>query len=211
VKAPRKANDTATRTRRNRSEDVIDAAVDVFWRKGFSRASVQDVADEVGVLKGSLYYYIESKEDLLVQIFDESYRQLSALVSQVTELDVGPLERLRAYVERHLVWHMENLERASLYSRDWKYLTGERREKVIEQRHAFEEFVYELLRAAQTEGKITADLNLRYALFFLLAALNGVPDWYRRDGADAPAGIAAIYTDMALRSLGAGVRSKRTR
>src|SRR4051812_25001793 len=56
---------SAKSKKRNREAEVIDAAVEVFFEKGYSAASIQDVADRVGVLKGSLYYYIDSKEDLL--------------------------------------------------------------------------------------------------------------------------------------------------
>ena len=67
---PTKGQATDGRQRRNRSQDVLEAAVRVFHKKGYASSSIQDIADEVGVLKGSLYHYIDSKEDLLISIFD---------------------------------------------------------------------------------------------------------------------------------------------
>src|SRR6476620_11041579 len=114
--------------RRNREIDVMDAAVDVFWRKGYTAASVQDVAERVGILKGSLYYYISSKEDLLFRIVDDVHEQSRRILDDVVELDTTPLERLRTYMERHVKWCLENVEAVTVYFRDWGYLTGERLE-----------------------------------------------------------------------------------
>lgn len=54
-----------------RQADVTQAAVEIFWQKGYRVASIQDVADQVGVLKGSLYDYSESKEDLLWRVIED--------------------------------------------------------------------------------------------------------------------------------------------
>ncbi|HEY9563993.1 MAG TPA: helix-turn-helix domain-containing protein, partial [Nocardioides sp.] len=54
--------------RPSRWDDVVSAAARVFSEKGFGGASLEDVANEVGMLKGSLYNYIKSKEDLLFAI-----------------------------------------------------------------------------------------------------------------------------------------------
>ena len=51
-----------------RWREIVDAAAAVFQRKGYEAASTADVADAVGMLKGSLYYYINSKEELLTWI-----------------------------------------------------------------------------------------------------------------------------------------------
>ena len=69
---PTKGQATDNRQRRNRSQDVLEAAVRVFHKKGYASSSIQDIADEVGVLKGSLYHYIDSKEDLLARLFEDS-------------------------------------------------------------------------------------------------------------------------------------------
>ena len=66
--------------RRNRGQDVIEAAIRVFHKKGYASASIQDVAAEVGVLKGSLYHYIDSKEDLLARIFEDSAGRFEAML-----------------------------------------------------------------------------------------------------------------------------------
>src|SRR5690242_13433489 len=62
-KAPRGGGSSASQRRKTKKRDreVLDTAARVFYERGYSDASVQDVADELGILKGSLYHYIKTK------------------------------------------------------------------------------------------------------------------------------------------------------
>jgi AcrR family transcriptional regulator len=196
-----------TPKRRNRKADVVRAAVDVFWRNGYAASSVQDVADSVGVLKGSLYYYIQSKEDLLFRIIEDVHEQSRGILDGVLQLDVEPLERLRKYIEGHVAWYLENVEEVTVYFRDWRYLTGERLEQAIENRHSYERIIRDLIVQAQDSGDVDAGVDPKYASFYVLAAVNHVPEWYRRDGPDSPAHIAAAYADLTVGTL-VGTRAR---
>lgn len=187
--------------RRNRDLDVVDAAIKVFYTKGYGAASIQDVADEVGVLKGSLYHYISSKEELLFRILKESHDQAREIMDEVAALEVAPIDRLRIYLERMHLWYLTHLERASVYINQQRYLTGERREEVRIQARDFEQFLRLLLAEARGSGALRADTDLRLASFFILGGLNGLPGWYRPDGAHPPEKVAELFTQMALRSL----------
>jgi AcrR family transcriptional regulator len=187
--------------RRNRESELLDAAIEVFWNKGYSAATIQDVADRVGVLKGSLYYYIDSKEDLLFRVFDESHRQAQEIADSVVADGGTALHQLHAYFTRYVLWYLQNLERVSLYMNEWRYLTGERLESVLEQRRTYEDLVRGLIERAQEEGAVGSFVNAKYASFFVLGAVNGVPTWYQRQGSDPPERIAAAYGDMIVGML----------
>ncbi|MGH9043118.1 MAG: TetR/AcrR family transcriptional regulator [Acidimicrobiia bacterium] len=205
---PAKAPSRSTRKKagngekfRKRESEVIDAAIKVFFRRGYSAASIQDVADEVGVLKGSLYYYIDSKEDLLSRIFDESHRQAAEIIEELSALDAPPLGRIRLFVERYVTWYLKNFERTTLYFNEWRHLTGERRKRVLAQRQAYDEFVRDMVVAAQDRGEIDSQLSPKYASFLIHGAVNSVSNWYRRGGADTPEQIANVYGVMLVGML----------
>lgn len=191
----------AAAQRRNREADVIAAAIEVFHKKGYAAASIQDVADRVGVLKGSLYYYIDSKEDLLFRIFDESHRQATLIIDEVSALEEPALERLRIYFERYILWYLRNLERVGVYFHEWRYLTGESRKTIVHQRHVYEQFVIDLIDAAKREGDIDENLDSKYASFFVLGAANGAPQWYRKGRGDSAEHIASVYASMVIGTL----------
>ena len=116
--------------RRNRDSELIAAAITVFYEKGYAAASLQDVADIVGVLKGSLYHYISSKEKACARICVESHAQASKIMSEALKLADDPLDQLRSYLERIALWYLTNIERVSIYFNEGKWLTGERRDEV---------------------------------------------------------------------------------
>jgi AcrR family transcriptional regulator len=186
----------APRVRRNREDEVLLAAIDVFHRKGYATASIQDVADSVGVLKGSLYHYIDTKEDLLARIFAESDGQSYAIMQEIAALEITAVERLRTFARTWSLWYLENVERSSLYFNEWRHLTGERLERIMDQRHRYELYVTDLIDAVVRDGEADPDLNCRYAAFFVLSAINVLPSWYKRGGPDAPEHIAEVWADM---------------
>ena len=183
---------------RKRDEELLRAATEVFWREGYPAATIQQVADAMGVLKGSLYYYIESKEDLLFWIFDACHADATRIMAEVGELDAPPLVRLEVFISRFVEFYLHNVERVSLYFRQWRYLTGDRREVVLKQRREYERFVGRLVVLARDAGEVPSSVDPKYVTFFVLGAVNGIPDWYRRQGRDSPQRISAAYAAMAI-------------
>jgi TetR/AcrR family transcriptional regulator, cholesterol catabolism regulator len=193
----------AVRERRNREHEVLDAAVEVFWRKGYAAASVQEVADAVGVLKGSLYHYISSKEELLARIFEENDRDSMAIMEAVNALDVGPLERLHAFVSRFMKYYAENIKRVDLYFREWRFIGGDVGAEVRERRKLYDGFVRKLLQEAIDAGQLPDTTDVRVTTYYVMAALNGLPNWYRPGGRLSAAQVADRYADLTLAAVGA--------
>jgi AcrR family transcriptional regulator len=185
----------------------MGAAVQVFFDKGYAASSVQDIATAVGVLKGSLYYYIDSKEDLLLWIVEDVHAQSKAILDEVRALDAPAIERLREYVERHLNWYLANLEEVTVFFRDSRYLTGDSQRTATSRRRAYERAIRNLITVAQEEGDVDAAIDPRSAAHFILSAVNHVPDWYRRGGGDPVSRVAATYADLTVGTL-VGTRAR---
>ena len=116
--ADRKADRRAKAPRR-RHEEILEAAARVFHEKGYESTSIQDIADAVGILKGSLYYYIDSKEDLLYEILEGIHGEALAEVRQAAA-EGEPLERIRAFVAAHIHHNAENLVKMALFFQDFR-------------------------------------------------------------------------------------------
>jgi TetR/AcrR family transcriptional regulator, cholesterol catabolism regulator len=197
--AQRESEPTA---RRNRDAEVVAAAIKVFYEKGYAATSIQDVADVVGVLKGSLYHYINSKEDLLFRILEESHRQARVIMDEVAAEQVEPLQKLRIYLERMYEWYLTHIERVSLYFNQQRYLTGNNKSFMREREREFHAFLRGLVVDAQDEGSLRPDLDVTLAVFFILGALNSIPMWYRGDGSYSKRRISTEFAKMSLNSLG---------
>jgi TetR/AcrR family transcriptional regulator, cholesterol catabolism regulator len=195
------ASDTSTAAsagagRRNRQDEVLQAAIQVFHRKGYASASIQDVADGVGVLKGSLYHYIDSKEDLLARIFEGSDEQTSAMMGAIEDRGLTAVERLRAFSRNWSLWHLTNIERASLYFNEWRHLTGKRLQAELRKRQDYESAVARMITEVKAEGEAHPDLDPRYAALLIVSAIDVLSSWYRRSAQDPPDYVAQAYADM---------------
>lgn len=198
TKAKTKARNT---DRRNREPEILAAAIQVFHKKGYAAASLQDVADIVGVLKGSLYHYISSKEELLARICVESHKQSSVIMQESLDAADNPLDQLRAFLHATAIWYLNNIERVSIYFNEGKWLTGERLETVQAQGREFNTFIRSLIDKSRGENDVRTEIDPRVAAQLIIGALNSIPSWYRPDGLYSAEEVADIYTDMALASL----------
>jgi AcrR family transcriptional regulator len=194
------------RQRRDRRQEVIEAAVRVFHQKGYASASIQDVAAEVGVLKGSLYHYIDSKEDLLARIFEDSAGHFTAMLDEASGLDAPPVERLRSFAYACSLWYLQNIERVAIYATEWKHLTGKRRKTVMGIRADYEKRLAGLIVEVKEAGEAAPDLDVDFATYYIFGALNGLPAWYRRRGPDPAEKIADAYAGLIVATVVGGGR-----
>src|SRR5215212_6267334 len=95
---------------RHRSEQVYAAALRLFREKGYHGTSMQDIAEAVGLYKGSLYHYIGGKEDLLIQAFERAMAVLLVDVERIAaDTSLSPPTQLRQIIEAHVAAVAENL------------------------------------------------------------------------------------------------------
>src|SRR6201997_3188974 len=112
----------------SRRNELTRTAARLFAEKGYHGTSVGDLAEAMGVQKGSLYAHIESKADLLWEVARDGAAAFHAALDEVPE--EGPVvERIRAALRGHLRVVAEQLDIATVFVREWRYLQGERRDE----------------------------------------------------------------------------------
>jgi len=190
-----------TLKRQRRREEIYKVAIGVFNRKGYASASMQDIADEIGVLKGSLYYYIDSKEDLLEGIFTQSDQEFMELIEEALALEVSEVERLRSFARSWCLWYLKNIERARIYVNDWGQLTGKRRTKVARARREYGDQVQGIIDRAVAEAGFESEVDSHWARLYVFSAINGLPMWYRRNGSSSPEEISIAYGELICRTV----------
>jgi AcrR family transcriptional regulator len=187
---------------RRRDQEVLDAAAKVFHSRGYADASVQDIADELGILKGSLYHYIDSKEDLLFRILDETHDEVEAILQEVAALeDRPPLERLREYTMRQVEYTSRNLTKMAIYYHDVDLLSDARRKELYRKRRVHEQFVVDLIEEAQAQGDAPKSLDARLATNYVFGSMIWVYRWYRPGGKLKPAQLAGSCADFVLHGI----------
>ncbi|MBP2367804.1 TetR/AcrR family transcriptional regulator [Pseudonocardia parietis] len=184
--------------REERWAELIEVATQVFYEKGYDGASLQDIADRLGMLKGSLYYYIQSKEDLLFDVISMVHKEGLEVVRSRASVESDPLQRLERVVAGHVEHTCRNLVAVAVFLHELSALPPERRQEVLGTEHAYQGVFRDLIEEAQREGLVRPDVEPRLAALSVLGSANWVYRWFRPGGAFTPEVIGAQLADMAV-------------
>jgi TetR/AcrR family transcriptional regulator, cholesterol catabolism regulator len=160
-------------TRRN---ELTRQAARLFADKGYHGTSIGDLAEAMGVQKGSLYAHIASKADLLWEVAREGAEAFEAALDAVPD-DLPAVERIRLALRAHLRVVAEQLDVATVFVREWRYLEGERREEFLRARRRYEERFRALFREGRELGDLRTDLDEASAALLALSAVNWAYTW----------------------------------
>ena len=187
-----------------RRSELTRAAARLFAERGYHGTSIGDLADALGVQKGSVYAHIRSKQDLLYETMREGAAAFHAALDEVPE-DGPASERVRLAMRAHLRVVAEQLDVATVFVREWRYLEGERREEIVAERRRYEERFRALFREGRELGALRTDLDDAAAALLVLSALNWAYTWLTpgRDTDELADRFSAILLD--------GVRGYATR
>ncbi|MFO7192406.1 MAG: TetR/AcrR family transcriptional regulator [Thermocrispum agreste] len=187
--------------REERWAELIEVATQVFYEKGYEKASLQEIADRVGMLKGSLYYYIQSKEDLLYEVVSTVHERGLSIVRQLAERSGEPLERLENVIHGHVVHTCRTLIPTTVFLHELSSLPEERRAEVLGGGHTYQSVFRGLVEEARERGQVREDVDPKLAALFILGSTNWLYRWFKPDGPYSPERIATDFADMAVRGI----------
>ena len=161
-----------------RRNELTRQAARLFAEKGYHGTSIGDLAEAMGVQKGSLYAHIQSKADLLWEVARDGAAAFHAALDEIPE-DLPPTERIRHALRAHLRVVAQQLDVATVFIREWRYLEGERRDEFVAERRRYEERFRALFREGRELGGLRTDLDDSTATLLALSAANWAYTWLR--------------------------------
>lgn len=159
-----------------RREEIIDRAAVLFAEKGYAATGVSEICEATGLGKGALYHYIGSKENLLVAIQDRVLEPLMAKAKEIVAFDTPSVVKLRLLSEALLTSIMTRVDHIWVYEHDYRHLTGANRERMLSQRHEFEQLIEGVITGAIADGSLR-DMDARLATLQFLNLHNHTYRW----------------------------------
>jgi len=190
-----------------RRAQLTREAARLFAERGYHGTSMGDLAEALGVQKGSLYSLTGSKQELLFQTMREGARAFQAALDEVPE-DAPAADRVRLALRGHLRVVAEQIDVATVFTREWRYLEGEHREEILAERRRYEERWRALFRDGVESGGLRTDLDAGAAALLVLSAANWAYTWLApgRDTDDLADRFTAILVDGIRGYASAGKR-----
>jgi AcrR family transcriptional regulator len=185
--------------RPSRWNDIVEAAAEIFREKGFAAASLEDIASSVGIWKGSLYHYIDSKEDLLFAVVKEPAERILAEIQQIAELDLPASETLRQAALTHARVLDETFVYASVYLQE---IAGRQRyDDWAKRDRLYLRVMTSIIQEGIDEGLFSPSTNARTATLAFIGALNWMTHWYKPNGPLPASTIAEQICSLCLNGL----------
>jgi TetR/AcrR family transcriptional regulator, cholesterol catabolism regulator len=179
-----------------RKDDLTREAARLFAERGFHGTSMGDLADALGVQKGSLYSLTGSKQELLFATMRAGATAFHAALDGVPD-DGAAVERIRLALRGHLRVVAEQIDVATVFTREWRYLEGDYRDEILGERRRYEERWRALFREGVESGGLRTDLDAGAAVLLVLSAANWAYTWLTpgRDTDELADRFTAILVD----------------
>jgi TetR/AcrR family transcriptional regulator, cholesterol catabolism regulator len=159
-----------------RRSELARQAARLFAEKGYHGTSIGDLAEAMGVQKGSLYAHISSKQDLLYETMAEGARAFHAGLDAIPD-EAPATEKIRLALRSHLQVVADQLDVATVFVQEWRYLEGARREEIVAERRRYEERIRAYFREGRDLGELRTDLDESTAALLVLSAANWAYTW----------------------------------
>jgi TetR/AcrR family transcriptional regulator, cholesterol catabolism regulator len=151
-------------------------AARMFAQRGYHGTSVSDLAAALGIQKSSLYAHISGKADLLAEIALAGAAAFHAALDALPD-GAAAGDRLELALRAHLTVVESQLDVATVWLQEWRYLTGEPRDVFLRERHRYEERIRDLFEAAVRSGDLRRDLDVDDATLVFLSVANWAYTW----------------------------------
>lgn len=184
-------------------EQIEREAVRLFSEKTYPVVGMRDISDAVGLLPGSLYVHIRSKEDLLLKIVERGVGSYLDALLPLAESTEPARDRLREAVLTYMHTLDATLAQTKVAVFQWRYLNEENRRQVAHLRQQYEDIFHKIVESGISSGEFTKPKNPKVTIFGLIGLLNSTMHWYSPEGGLSATEVGENLADLILDGLDA--------
>jgi AcrR family transcriptional regulator len=190
-----------------RKAQVLEVAIRIFSERGYRGTSIIDLAEGVGVGKSSLYHYIRSKQDLLVECYDNVLEESLAAERAIVARGLAPAEALKEILVDRIVYTCENRRLLQIFFEEEAELPAASAETLLRHRREYADTLVDLVESGVEDGSLQISTTPKIVVNTMLGAANWVYKWYDPSGAMTPEELGNTIAEALLN----GVRRNRRR
>lgn len=180
---------------------ILDEAIRLFGERGYPVIGMRDLSDAVGILPGSLYSHIQSKEHLLLDIVVSGITAFIDAIEPIVDSDLAPDVKLREAIRAHMRVLAEQVEQTRVTFHQWQYLGPEKRPEAAQVRADYEALLTRILDEGIKTKAFRRTKHQRLAILSIIGILGSATEWYQPEGRSSSDEIADAITDNLLLGL----------
>lgn len=185
-----------------RWDDVLAAAAEVFRRMGYAQARLEDVAQEVGISRATLYYYVGTKEELLVALLEDPIAQVTASLKKVASQKLPASEKLASSLREYLHLLEEHPTLFIFLSENiHKVMSGPEAEEIRANADSYGRVLTKIVADGMKAGEFRDDIRPQVAVLGIIGMFNWMHRWYVPSGKESLSAIGEDFVTMSLAAL----------
>jgi TetR/AcrR family transcriptional regulator, cholesterol catabolism regulator len=184
-----------------KEQEIIAEAARLFKEKGYRATTLEDIAAAVGMLKGSLYYYIRSKEELLYLVVQQPIHQAYTKLEEIVNSDLPVKTKIAQAFANHMSLFHQHYPHIAVYLHDFHNLKQKLQQSEIEAPKHYQQLWTKLLKQGVESGELRQDLDVRVVGYAMLGMCNWAYRWYNPNGNMSAEAVADIFTKLTLEGL----------
>lgn len=157
--------------------NILRTAANLFNRNGYYETTIEDIANELRVTKGSIYYYVDSKEDLLLQCHTLISSECIVQLKEIIEKNDHPVDKMEKAIESLILYIIEENAVFSVINR-FNMPSGQMRDKIIEQRDEYEALFQSIIEEGVAKGYFYTE-NAKLSRLLILGSINFMSHWFK--------------------------------
>jgi AcrR family transcriptional regulator len=186
-----------------RLDQILKHAAQVFYDKGYDRASIRDIAKQADMSLAGLYYYFRSKEELLFLIQKHVFTELLETIRGELLATADPVRQIEIFIRNHLRYFIGNLVEMKVLSHEYECLKGDYRHTITGLRREYYQVAESIVAAILGDGP-PSGVKPRIAVLGLFGMMNWLYTWYRPEVDGTAEDVASQMSGLYLKGLAAG-------
>lgn len=183
-----------------KKEDILRSASLVISRKGFHNTTMEDIAAELLMTKGSLYYYFKNKEELLYRCHDLILSDAMNKMENIYIEEIDSIEKMRNAIKVHMDIAIQEKEIFNLIVKPEQIFSYEHIEFIIQKRDKYAGYFDKIIEQGVDKGEFSLKQK-KMARMIILGATNWIQVWYSPEGEFSKEEIEEIYAEYLLKIL----------
>ncbi|SEQ61689.1 TetR/AcrR family transcriptional regulator [Piscibacillus halophilus] len=183
-------------------DKIMQTSIQLFGKKGFTETSVQDIVNEIGVTKGTFYYYFTSKDELLAMIHYEFINNILDKQEEVlNNPNIDSKEKLDQIVKVLTYEIKHSAQSARIFFREMRHISEEHLAKISPKRHQFRKNLEKLVTDGMANGEFQEHVRPDILSYAILGITNWSYFWYDPSGPIKEKELAEGYVEFILKGL----------
>lgn len=183
-----------------KKEQILTSAIEIINRRGYSGTTMEEIAAELLMTKGSLYYYFKNKSDLMYQCHQFVLFEATKELEDILNSEGTAVQILNKMVAVHIKYAIEEKEIFNLIMEPRQFFNQEQLELVLTLRKNYERLFDQIISIGIQNGEFQIQEAMT-ARMFILGGMNWIQQWYKPEGRLSTEEIILLYSEYIIKLL----------